>query len=128
MVAARRASTATASRRGRLAACAAARPPAGAPGRRDALLGASAAAVATSVQLPGLLLPAAAQALVSGYTPDDGTTTTVTAFHDTPNAAKVRWLSCPAPRASPPGAEGTQASSWRTRFPQQQQQRPSAAD
>ena len=87
---ARSASTSTASRRGRLAACAAARPPAGAPGRRDALLGASAAAVAT-VQLPGLIVPAAAQAaIVSGYTPDDGTTTTVTAFHDTPNAAKVR--------------------------------------
>ena len=115
MMTARRASASTASRRGRLAACAAARPPAGAPGRRDALLGASAAAVAT-VQLPGLLVPAAAQAIVSGYTPDDGTTTTVTAFHDTPNAAKVRWRSCPAPRASPPGAEGTQASSWRTRF------------
>ena len=116
MVAVRGSTATSASRRGRLAACAAARPPAGpAPGRRDALLGASAAAVAT-VQLPGLLMPAAAQALVSGYTPDDGTTTTVTAFHDTPNAAKVRWRSCPAPRASPPGAEGTQASSWRTRF------------
>ena len=125
MVAARSASTA--SRRGRLAACAAARPPAGAPGRRDALLGASAAAVAT-VQLPGLIVPAAAQAIVSGYTPDDGTTTTVTAFHDTPNAAKVRRAAPPrpAPRASPAGAEGTPASSWRTRFPQQQ--RPSAAD
>ena len=103
MVAARSASTA--SRRGRLAACAAARPPAGAPGRRDALLGASAAAVAT-VQLPGLIVPAAAQAIVSGYTPDDGTTTTVTAFHDTPNAAKVRRAAPPRPQSVPVPGRG----------------------
>ena len=126
MVAVRGSTATSASRRGRLAACAAARPPAGAPGRRDALLGASAAAVAT-VQLPGLIVPAAAQAaIVSGYTPDDGTTTTVTAFHDTPNAAKVRRAAPPRPQSVPGrGPEGTPASSWRTRFPQQ---RPSAAD